>query len=63
MKAVRVAHFGGPEVLEVTSLPDPEPGPGKLLLDVRAAALNWSDLLQRAGTDEFRALLPVIKRK
>ena len=31
-------------------LPEPVPGPGELLLDVRAAALNWSDLLQRAGT-------------
>lgn len=50
MKAVRVPRFGGPEVLELVSLPDPVPGPGELLLDVRAAALNWSDLLQRAGT-------------
>ena len=50
MKAVRVPRFGGPEVLELASLPDPVPGPGELLLDVRAAALNWSDLLQRDGT-------------
>jgi NADPH2:quinone reductase len=50
MKAIRVPRFGGPEVLEVAALPDPAPGPAELLLDVRAAALNWSDLLQRAGT-------------
>jgi NADPH2:quinone reductase len=50
MNAVRVPRFGGPEVLELAALPDPVPGPGELLLDVRAAALNWSDLLQREGT-------------
>jgi NADPH2:quinone reductase len=50
MKAVRVPRFGGPEVLELATLPDPVPGPGELLLQVHAAALNWSDLLQRAGT-------------
>ena len=50
MKAVRVPRFGGPEVLELAALPDPTPAPGELLLDVRAAALNWSDLLMRAGS-------------
>jgi NADPH2:quinone reductase len=49
MKAVRVPRFGGPDVLERASLPDPTPGPGEVLLDVRAAGLNWSDLLMRAG--------------
>src|SRR3954467_10186568 len=45
-----VAHgAGGPEVLSVGELPDPEPGPGEVVLDVVAAGLNRADLLQRQG--------------
>jgi putative PIG3 family NAD(P)H quinone oxidoreductase len=40
---------GGPEVLVVRELPDPEPGPGEVLLEVAAAGLNRADLLQRQG--------------
>ena len=49
MKAIRVAGFGGPEVLELVDVPEPVAGPGEVLLDVTALGLNWSDLLQRAG--------------
>lgn len=41
--------FGGPEVLRIAEVPRPEPGPGELLVRVRASALNRADLLQRAG--------------
>src|SRR5678815_3147793 len=50
MNGVRVPRFGGPEVLELTALPDPSPAAGEVLLEIRAAGLNWSDLLMRAGT-------------
>jgi putative PIG3 family NAD(P)H quinone oxidoreductase len=40
---------GGPEVLVVRDLPDPEPGPGEVVLAVAAAGLNRADLLQRQG--------------
>ena len=40
---------GGPEVLEWTERPDPVPGPGEVLIDVAASALNRADLLQRRG--------------
>jgi putative PIG3 family NAD(P)H quinone oxidoreductase len=49
MRAVIATEPGGPEVLSVAELPDPEPGPGEVLLDVAAAGLNRADLLQRQG--------------
>lgn len=50
MKALVVPRFGDPEVLTWTDQPDPAPGPGELLVRVRAFAVNWADLLQRAGS-------------
>jgi len=49
MKAIQIARPGGPEVLEWTDAPDPEPGPGEVLVDVVASAVNRADLLQRRG--------------
>ena len=49
MRAVAVESPGGPEVLEVSELPDPTPGPGEVVLDVAASAVNRADLLQRQG--------------
>ncbi len=46
--------YGGPEVLSAQTLPDPAPGPGEVLVRVRACALNHLDLWIRAG-------LPVAK--
>jgi putative PIG3 family NAD(P)H quinone oxidoreductase len=44
-----ITHPGEPEVLEVQEVPDPVAGPGEVLLDVTATALNRADLLQRQG--------------
>lgn len=49
MRAVLPREPGGPEVLQVAEVPDPEPGPGEVLLDVVATAVNRADLLQRQG--------------
>ena len=49
MRAVIADGAGGPEVLSVAELPDPGAGPGEVVLDVAAAALNRADLLQRQG--------------
>jgi putative PIG3 family NAD(P)H quinone oxidoreductase len=49
MRAVVVTEPGGPEVLEWLEVPDPEPGPGDVLVSVAAAGLNRADLLQRKG--------------
>lgn len=49
MRAIVATEPGGPEVLTVVELPDPDPGPGEVVLDVAAAGLNRADLLQRQG--------------
>jgi NADPH:quinone reductase-like Zn-dependent oxidoreductase len=47
---IQYARFGGPEVLEVAEHPDPVPGEGKVLIDVRAAGVNPIDWKLRQGT-------------
>jgi putative PIG3 family NAD(P)H quinone oxidoreductase len=49
MRAVLAPVPGGPEALVLTEVPDPEPGPGEVVLDVVASAINRADLLQRMG--------------
>ncbi|ANH37839.1 Phthiocerol synthesis polyketide synthase type I PpsC [Nocardioides dokdonensis FR1436] len=49
MRAVIAQGSGGPDVLSVSELPDPAPGPGEVLVEVAAAGLNRADLLQRQG--------------
>lgn len=49
MKAVRYHEHGGPEVLRVEQVADPQPGPGEVLLKVRAAGLNRLDVFLRQG--------------
>jgi len=49
MHAITMREPGGPEVLAWTEVPDPEPGPGQVVIDVAASAVNRADLLQRQG--------------
>ena len=49
MRAVVAAEPGGPEVLAWREVDDPVPGPGEVLIDVAASAVNRADLLQRQG--------------
>jgi putative PIG3 family NAD(P)H quinone oxidoreductase len=49
MRAVVVTEPGAPEVLAVEEVPDPEPRPGEVVVDVAATAVNRADLLQRQG--------------
>lgn len=49
MKAVRIHDDGGPEVLRYEDVPDPEPGPGEVLVALRAAGLNHLDVWVRKG--------------
>jgi NADPH:quinone reductase-like Zn-dependent oxidoreductase len=49
MKAIRIHEDGGPEVLRYEDAPDPEPGPGEVLIRLRAASLNHLDLWIRKG--------------
>jgi NADPH:quinone reductase-like Zn-dependent oxidoreductase len=49
MRAVVITEHGGPEVLAVEERPDPEAGPGEVLISVKAAGINFADLLARTG--------------
>ncbi len=49
MHAITVREPGGPEVLEWTEVADPVAGPGEVVVDVAASAVNRADLLQRQG--------------
>lgn len=49
MYAITIREPGGPEMLTWTRVPDPVPGPGEVLVDVVASAVNRADLLQRSG--------------
>ena len=60
MKAVRFHEHGGPEVLRFEEAPDPAPAPGRVIVGVRACALNHLDLWQRRGLERVRIPLPHI---
>ena len=49
MKAIRIHEDGGPEVLRYEDAPEPVPGAGQVLIDLRAASLNHLDLWIRKG--------------
>jgi putative PIG3 family NAD(P)H quinone oxidoreductase len=49
MKAIVISEPGGPENLRLEEVPDPVAGPGEVVLDVRATAVNRADVLQRQG--------------
>jgi NADPH:quinone reductase-like Zn-dependent oxidoreductase len=49
MRAAFIREFGGPEKIQVGELPEPEPGPGEVLVRVKAAALNHLDVWVRRG--------------
>src|SRR3954451_12238720 len=49
MRAVVITKHGGPEVLRVEERPDPEPGPDEVAIEVKAAGLNFADVMARMG--------------
>ena len=60
MRAVQIKEFGGPEVLEVVELPDPEPGPDEVVVEVVRAGMNFADTHQRENDYLAKAELPLI---
>src|SRR5215472_11411222 len=54
MQAVRFGEYGGTDVLDVASVPIPEPGPGEVLVQVRAAAINPGEAKIRQGVVHAR---------
>ena len=60
MKAIRVHKFGGPEVLQLDEVADPNAGPGQVLVRIRAAGVNPVDTYIRSGTYPMVPALPYI---
>jgi NADPH:quinone reductase-like Zn-dependent oxidoreductase len=60
VKAVVFHEFGGLDVLKLEEVPDPEPGPGEVSLDILASALNHLDVDIREGISRFPVEPPFI---
>jgi NADPH:quinone reductase len=60
MRAIQITEFGGPEVLTLVDLPDPEAGEGQLLIDVRAAGVNYADTHQAENSYLAPQQLPLV---
>ena len=58
MKAVLAKAFGGPETLVLENLPEPRPGSGEVVVEVRAAALNFFDTLIIQGRYQYKPDFP-----
>jgi NADPH:quinone reductase len=53
LRAIVVREKGGPEVLELRDVPDPEPGAGQVLVDVEAIGVNFRDIYEREGVGGY----------
>ncbi|TVR23778.1 MAG: NADPH:quinone oxidoreductase family protein [Nitriliruptor sp.] len=61
MRAIRITEFGGPEVLTlVDDEPDPTPGPGRVVMEIDAAGINYADTHQAEDTYLTPSSLPMI---
>ncbi len=62
MRAIQITEKGGPEVMQVRDVPDPEPGDGELLVAVEAVGVNYRDVYEREGRGAAygKAPLPLI---
>jgi NADPH2:quinone reductase len=60
MRAIQMTEFGGPEVLTLSELPVPVPGPGEVLIRVTRAGLNFADTHTRTNSYVQKATLPLV---
>src|SRR5437588_5068435 len=60
MRAIQMTEFGGPEVLTLSELPIPVPGPGEVLIKVTRAGMNFADTHTRTNTYVQKATLPLV---
>jgi len=58
MKAIRVHEFGGPEAMKLEEVPNPLPGPGQVVVRVRAAGVNPVEVYIRSGAYAAKPQLP-----
>ncbi|WP_370328344.1 zinc-binding alcohol dehydrogenase family protein [Euzebya sp.] len=60
MRAIRIETFGGPEVLQLTDLPDPTPTDGQVVVDVTLAGVNYADTHQAENSYLSAQTLPLV---
>jgi NADPH:quinone reductase-like Zn-dependent oxidoreductase len=60
MRVIVITGRGGPEVLKVEQRPDPQPRAGEVAIDVRAAGVNFADLMARVGVYPDAPPLPAV---
>ncbi|HZZ51354.1 MAG TPA: NADPH:quinone oxidoreductase family protein [Pseudonocardia sp.] len=60
MRAVRVARHDGPSALEVADVDEPVAGAGQVLIDVKAAGVNFPDLLLTQNLYQYKPELPFV---
>ena len=58
MRAALCKQFGGPDVIAVEDIAEPEPGPGEVVIEVRAAALNFYDTLMIRDKYQLKPPMP-----
>ena len=58
MKAIQVKQTGGPEVMELVDLPDPQPKPNEAVVKIQASGVNFIDVYNREG--RYKAPLPFV---
>lgn len=58
MKAALCKQFGGPDLIAVEDIAEPEPGPGEVVIEVRAAALNFYDTLMIRDKYQLKPPMP-----
>jgi NADPH2:quinone reductase len=58
MKALVCTQFGPPDLLEIRDLPSPVAGPGEVVVSVKAASVNYPDVLIIANKYQFKPPLP-----
>jgi NADPH2:quinone reductase len=63
MRAVVMREFGGIEKAVLGDMPKPEPKAGEVLLQIKATAVNFVDLVMMGGTYQFKPQLPFIPGK
>jgi NADPH:quinone reductase len=56
MNAIQISQFGDASVMRIADVPEPRPRPGEVLVDVKAAGVNYADILMREG--RYSAKLP-----
>jgi NADPH2:quinone reductase len=60
VRAIQISEFGGPEVLRLVELPDPEPTETLAVYDVRAAGVNYADTHQAEDSYLAKQTLPMV---